>query len=184
MPRRAFTVADITRMMDAGVLGEDERFELIEGDLVTMAAKPIGHDRIKHALTMALARAAPEEVFVVIEASLQLANDILVEPDITVVARSVYRADRRSFAQPRPQDILLLIEVAVSSLAYDREVKARLYARHGVRDYWVIDAAQSVTWVHSDPQVGSYASVVARGPDEALTCDCLPALSMRLADID
>lgn len=172
-------------MMEAGVLGEDERFELIDGDLVMMPAKHVGHDRIKHALNMALVRAAPEDVFVAIEGSLQLADDILVEPDIAVIARSVYRAEAKTFARPRPDDILLLIEIAVSSLDYDREVKSRIYARHGIREYWVIDAGQGTTLVHTAPTgKGGYASIVARGPEETLTAPALPGLAMRLADID
>src|SRR5690349_8179568 len=88
--RRAFTVDDISRMMEAGILSEGESFELIEGDLVMMAAKHVAHDRIKNLLNMALVRAAPEGMFVGIAATLQLARDILVEPDITVIAKSVY----------------------------------------------------------------------------------------------
>jgi hypothetical protein len=113
-PRRAFTVDDISRMIEAGVIAEDENFELIEGDLVVMAAKHVGHDGIKNALNMALARSAPEGVFIAIECTLQLARDILVEPDIAVVSRSVYAADPKSFARPGPQDVRLLIEIAAS----------------------------------------------------------------------
>ena len=101
-------------MIEAGVIGEDENFELIEGDLVVVAAKHVGHDGIKNALNMALARSAPEGVFIAIECTLQLARDILVEPDIAVVSRSVYAADPKSFARPGPQDVRLLIEIAAS----------------------------------------------------------------------
>jgi len=144
-PRRAFTVDDISRMIEAGVIGEDESFELIEGDLVVMAARHVGHDGIKNALNMALARSAPDGAFIAIECTLQLAKDILVEPDIAIVSQAVYASDPKSFARPRSEDVRLLIEVAASSLAYDRGVKARLYARHGIREFWVIDASQRVT---------------------------------------
>src|ERR1700730_8506849 len=102
-PRRAFTVDDISRMIEAGIIGEHENFELIEGDLVVMAAKHVGHDGIKNELTMALARSAPDGVFVAIECTLQLAKDILVEPDIAIVSRAVYATDRKSFARPSAQ---------------------------------------------------------------------------------
>ena len=102
LPRRAFTVDDISRMMEAGIIGEDENFELIEGDLVVMAAKHIGHDGIKNALVMALAKVAADGVYVAVENSLQLAKDILVEPDITVIAQSVYSGPRKTLARPRP----------------------------------------------------------------------------------
>jgi Uma2 family endonuclease len=184
LPRRAFTVDDIHRMIEAGIFSEDERFELIEGDLVMMSPKHVAHERIKHLLTMALVRAAPDGTFVGIEATLQLARDILVEPDIAVISRSVYNAAPKTFAQPGPEDILLLIEVAVSSLAYDRRVKARLYARHGIREFWVIDADECVTWIHTGPSGDGWASIAERGPNEALTTTALPDFSIRLGEIE
>jgi Uma2 family endonuclease len=182
-PRRAFTVDDISRMIAAGVIGEDENFELIEGDIVVMAAKHIGHDRIKNALNMALAKSAPSGVFVAIECTLQLAEDILVEPDIAIVSERVYAADLKSFARPRPEDLRLLIEVAASSLAFDRGVKARLYARHGIREFWVIDVNERVTWVHTGPSGETWSSIAERGAQDVLTTPAVPGFSIRLADI-
>src|SRR6516165_4243929 len=147
--RRAFTVDDIHRMIEAGIFDENERFELIEGDLVMMSPQHIAHERIKNVLNMALSRVAPADVFVGVETSIQLARNVLVQPDITVISQSVYNADPKTFARPQPQDILLLIEVASSSIGYDRRVKARLYARHGIREFWVIDA--SIAWIHTGP---------------------------------
>src|ERR1700730_8186982 len=182
-PRRAFTVDDIGRMIEVGIIGEHENFELIEGDLVVMAAKHIGHDGLKNELTMALARSAPDGVFVAIACTLQLAKDILVEPDITIVSRTVYAAERKTFARPRPEDVPLLIEIAASSLAFDRGVKARLYARHGIREFWVIDADKRVTFVHTGPSGETWSSIVERGPQDALTTPAVPGFSIRLADI-
>ena len=182
-PRRAFSVDDIRRMIDAGVIGESERFELIEGEIVPMQAKCVAHDNIKHALTLALARAVPDGMYVGIEATIQLTKDVLLEPDIAIISRAVYKADPKSFAQPKAKDVLLLIEIAVSSLAFDRNVKARLYARHGIREYWVIDATDRVTWVHTGPAGEGWTSIVERGPQETLTTEALPDFSMRLSDI-
>jgi len=183
-PRRSFTVEDIRRMIDAGVIGEEENFELIEGDIVMMQGKSIAHDNIKHALNLALARAVPDDMYVGIEATLQLADNVLVEPDLTVIARSVYKADPQSFAQPQPQDVLLLIEVAVSSLHYDREIKAQLYARYGIREFWVIDANERITWVHTGPQGENWTSIVERGPHETLATPALAGFQIRLGEID
>ena len=155
--------------------------KLFEGDLVVMAAKHVGHDGIKNALNMALARSAPDGVFIAIECSLQLAKDILVEPDIAIVSRVVYAADRKTFARPRPEDVPLLIEIAASSLAYDRGIKARLYARHGIREFWVIDADTRVTWVHTGPSGETWSSIVERGPQDVLTTPAVPGFSIRLA---
>jgi Uma2 family endonuclease len=183
LPRRAFTVDDINRMMEVGIFSEDERFELIEGDLVMMSPKHVAHERIKNSLNTALVRALPENAFVSIEGTIQLAHDILVEPDITVISKSVYDVDPKTFAQPRPADVLLLIEVAVSSMRYDRKIKARLYARHGIREFWVIDANRCVTWIHTGPAGDSWSSIVEREPTETLTSVALPNFTIRLGDM-
>ena len=183
LPRRAFTVDDIHRMMEAGIFDENERFELIEGDLVMMSPQHIAHERIKNVLNMALSRVAPADVFVGVETSIQLARNVLVQPDITVISQSVYNADPKTFARPQPQDILLLIEVASSIIGYDRRVKARLYARHGIREFWVIDANERTTWIHTGPTGETWSSIVERTPNEALTTPALPSFSIRLSEI-
>ena len=183
-PRRAFTVEDVRRLVDIGVIGEDENFELVEGEFVMMASKSIAHDNIKNALNLALAKVVPEGVFICIENTIQLSEMTLVEPDVAVIKRSVYQADPKGFAKPTAADVLLLIEVAVSSMAYDRKVKARLYARHGIREFWVIDANERITWVHTQPSGEAWGSIVERGPNETMTTPTLPGFAVRLAEID
>jgi Uma2 family endonuclease len=182
-PHRLFTAEDISRMIEAGVLTEDERIELIEGEIVVMAAKHAAHEYIKSTLNIAFARIVPDGLFVSIEGTLQLARDILVEPDIAIITRSVYQGEPRAFAQPRPQDILLLVEVVASSLTYDRRIKARLYARHGIREFWVIDANERITWVHTGPSGDGWSSIVERGPHETLTTPALPTFAIKLGEI-
>jgi Uma2 family endonuclease len=183
-PRRAFTAEDIRRMIEAGVIGDEEKFELIEGEIVMMASKSIAHDNIKNALLIAFARHVSDELYVGVESTLQLAEDILVDPDIAIISRGIYQsADPKSFARPQAKDALLLIEIAVSSMDYDRKVKARLYARHGVREYWVIDALERVTWVHTGPSGDSWSSIVERGPGETLTTAAVPGFAVRLDQV-
>jgi len=170
-------------MIDVGVLGESERMELIEGELVMMAAKSIAHDHIQNALNLALAKIVPEDLYVGNGSTLQLAEDILVEPDIAVISRAVYDADPRSFARPTADDVHLVIEISVSSLAYDRKTKARLFARHGIREYWVIDANERRVFVHTGPSGDGWSSVVERGPDDVLTPPALPGFAIKLGDI-
>lgn len=171
-------------MIDAGIIADDDRIELIEGDLVVMAAKSIAHENIKLALNMALARIVPEGLFIGVETTLQLAENILVEPDIVVISRSVYKGDPKSFARPRREDVLLLVEVAVSSMTYDRKVKARLYAQHGIREFWVIDANERITWIHTNPRGDDWDSIVQRGPEDVLNVSSLPNFAIRLDEID
>jgi Uma2 family endonuclease len=175
--RRSFTVAEILRMQDAGIIAEDENFELIEGEIVPMQAKTHVHERIKIALNIAIARALPAHLWMGVESTLYLSANTFVEPDLTLYPNGVKLEDVKG------SDILLAIEVAATSLAYDCGLKAQLYARHGVRELWVVDAVRRATFVHQGPESGGWRSIVERGPDEALTVAALPGFSMRLAAV-
>lgn len=182
-PRRAFNADDIRRLIETGVIGEDERIELVEGEILVIAAKSVAHDHIQNALNLALSKVVPEGLYVGNGSTLQLAEDILVEPDIAVISRGVYEADPRSFARPTAAEVLLVVEISLSSLAYDRKTKARLYARHGIREYWVIDANERRTFIHTGPSADDWSSIVERGPDDVLTTPALPGFSFKLGDI-
>ena len=135
-PRRAFTVADVQRMLDSGIIAEGERVELIKGELVVMAAKSVAHDNVQNALNLLFAKVVPAGLYVGNSSTLQLTEDILVEPDLAIISRGLYKRSAKGFARPRADDVLLVVEIAVSSLAYDRDVKAQLYAEHGsTRDH-------------------------------------------------
>jgi Uma2 family endonuclease len=181
-PRRAFKVGDIRRMLDVGVLHEDEKFELIGGEIVMMAAGGFAHEWIKSHLILAIVPTLPTTSILTAEASLQLADDVLVVPDLAVLSRVAFKPGAESFT--RPSEVQLAIEIAVSSLSYDRGLKARLYARHQVREFWVIDAMERTAWVHTGPSGDAWASVVERGPKDALTTPLLPGLSLRLGEIE
>lgn len=83
-----------------------------------------------------------------------------------------------------PAEALLVVEVAASSLAYDKGLRARLYARHRVKEFWVIDANASTTWVHTGPSGDGWSSIVEHGPHDALATAALPGFSIRLNEID
>jgi Uma2 family endonuclease len=182
-PRRAFSVEDISRMIDAGVIHEDERFELVEGEIVMMAAKGIAHERIKSALNIAIVRALPDNLTIGVEATLQLTDRTMLEPDIAVFSKELFKRPTR-FVHLDPGEAELVIEVAASSLAYDKGLKARLYARHRVRELWVVDADTRTTWVHSGPSGDGWSAITERGPQDLLTTPALPGFAIRLAEID
>jgi Uma2 family endonuclease len=184
LARRAFSVHDIRRMVDAGILDEHERIELIEGDLVMMSSKGYAHDYIKNILTVKIARALPDSLMMGVEMTVQFADDTILEPDIAVFARSALIRSEANFSHIRPAGLLLAIEVAASSLAYDRGLKARLYARHRVQEFWVVDANERINWIHTGPTREGWSSIVERGPDETLTTAALPDFSIRLGEID
>src|SRR6201998_3488593 len=160
--RRSFTVAEILRMQDAGIISEDENFELIEGEIVPMQAKTHVHELLKSALTMGVARALPEDLCRGVESARYLSPNPFVEPDLVVYPKGI------KLEEVKGSDILLAIEVALTSLPYDRGLKARLYARHGVNELWVIDAERRRTFVHSDAGSQVWRSVIELGPNDAL----------------
>jgi hypothetical protein len=102
-PRRAFTVEDVSRMIEAGVIREDEKLELIEGEIVMMAAKGLAHERTKSALTIAVVRALPNHLTIGVEVTLRLTDTVMLEPDIAASPRSCsgnHQLDSSTRAKP------------------------------------------------------------------------------------
>jgi Uma2 family endonuclease len=170
-------------MIDNGIMNEDERVELVEGELVVMAAKGYTHELVKNGLNLALVRALPSDMMVGIENSIQFTDHTILEPDLIVFKRSALVRSSANFCYfERGNPLLLAVEVAVSSLRYDRGLKACLYARYGVPEFWVIDANERIIWIHRGPVGDSWSSVVEHGPNDVLTTPTLPGFSVRLAD--
>jgi|SRR5271168_5632538 len=175
--RRAFTVDEVLRMQEAGIISEDENFELIEGEIVPMQAKTHVHELLKSALSIGIARVLPERLWLGVATSIYLSPNTFVGIDLAVYPRGL-----RLEAVKGP-NIVLAIEVATTSLAYDRALKARLYARHRVREFWVVDAAQRRTWVHTGPKGDGWSSVIELGSEETLACAALPGFALRLGEV-
>jgi Uma2 family endonuclease len=175
--RRSFSVAEILRMQDAGIISDDENFELIEGEIVPMQAKTHIHELIKSALNIAIARALPERLWLGVDTTIYLSPNTFVEPDLVVYSKDI------KLEEVKGSDILLAIEVALTSLDYERGLKARLYARHGLNEFWVIDAARRRTFLHSGPGADGWRSIVESGPEAALTFAALPGFSVRLESV-
>lgn len=151
-----FTVADYHQMAEANILGEDDRVELIEGVIVDMS--PIGR---KHAVCVARFTAIfgnrlYGQALVWVQNPVWLGEHSEPQPDVTLLRwRDDYYADR----DPTPEDVLLIIEVADSSLAYDRDVKVPLYARAGIPEHWLVDLIRRSVTVYRDPGPEGYRSV-------------------------
>ncbi|MFN3226701.1 MAG: Uma2 family endonuclease [Hyphomicrobiales bacterium] len=153
LPRRAFTTSDVERMVEAGLIGPDERIELIGGELVPMSPKGIRHEQVKQWLNRQLITTLPDWCEVIPETTFRLSEDTYVEPDFLVYKR----AD--GLDGLKGDMALLSIEVAVSSLAYDKGRKAQVMAAFGVPELWVVDAERMVTTLHRDPTPTGYRTV-------------------------
>jgi Uma2 family endonuclease len=184
LPRRAFTAHDVRRMIDAGIIAEDERIELIEGELVVMAAKGYAHELVRLALTERLSDARPAGIRVAAEPTLQFADDSILEPDIAVFPRSAFKQSNSRFVQVDGGELLLVVEIAVSSLRDDKRRKAPLYARHGVRELWVVDANERIAWVYTGPTADGWSSIVEVGPEDELVTSAIPGLTIKLGELE
>ena len=168
-PRRLLSVDDLRRMIEAGIIDDEENVELIDGELITMAAKGFAHERIKGGLVRIVNRFSSDDIFVGIEASLRLDTHVLVEPDILVCRQRDLVPAPEGYIGVPAADILLLVEVADTTLRKDRGRKAKLYARYAVPEYWIVDTNTRVIWRHRAPDLTGYTSIDKFGAGEVLT---------------
>ena len=164
-------------MQEAGIISDEENFELIEDEIVPMQAKTHVHELIKSALGMGLARTLPPNLWLGFESTMYLSKNTFVEPDLVVYPRGI------ELEEVKGTDIVLAIEVALTSVKYDRDLKAQIYARYGVRELWVIDASRRRTAMHGGPCAGGWERIVERGPEEELACAAIPGFSVTLGRI-
>lgn len=173
------SVRDIYALQEQGLIDDRDNFELIEGEIIPMAAAKFSHhEAMKSRLIEALILAKPSEVALFVEPSVTLSEDTFVEPDLALWPRG------GASQEVRGPDLLLVVEVAVSSIAYDVGQKARLYARHDVRDYWVVDAIRKTIRVHRDPRDGRYANIEEYDADVAVSALLLPGIAIALDALD
>lgn len=148
-----FTVQQYHLMHEAGVFAEGDRYELINGEIREMS--PIG---IKHAVCVAkTARLFQiklgDQVFVWVQNPIILRNHSEPQPDLAILK---WRDDFYASALPTPEDILLIIEVADSTITYDRDVKMPLYAANGIPEMWLFDLNQQIIEGYSQPSASGY----------------------------
>ena len=159
-PHWKLSTSEYHRMIAAGILQEDDRVELIEGELIEMA--PIGpyHASLSSRLICELGYATEGRAIAWSQNPIWLGSQSEPQPDFALLRNHPRRYRDRL---PGPQDILLIIEIADNSLRYDREVKAPLYARAGLPEYWIVNLAdrQIEVYQNPDPALGRYQSIQA-----------------------
>ena len=174
LPRRAWTVEEIDKMLEAGILEHGERFELIGGELVAMASKGLRHELLKIALNKHWVRLAPEEITIAPETAFRMGEHDTPEPEFIVYPTSILAHEVRG------DSVILVVEIADSSLTNDRNIKGPRYAAAGVREYWVIAARTLITTVYRDPSPDGYRSRQDFAPNELLTPLLASSLAVRL----
>ena len=178
MPRRRFTVAELEGMVEAGILGEDERIELIGGEVVPMSPKGNRHEVVKNALMHYWSRRLPGHLNFALETTFRLTPDTYLEPDF------VFYDKATGIEGLNAATAHLVVEVSDSSLAYDMGRKAALYASFGVAELWVIQAVRLETRIHRHPSLTGYQSLLDLPPHRALTPAFAPNLAVTLSELE
>lgn len=180
VPHRRFDIGDYHRMVSAGILAEDDRVELIEGEIVEMS--PIGsvHVACVIRLVRVLATAVGHRGVVSPQNPIAIEPSSEPQPDVCLLRP---RADDYAASLPAPDDVLLLVEVSDSSLAYDRQVKLPLYARAGIPEVWIADLTAMTVTSYRQPSATGYRLVRTARGDDSLDVEALPGVSVRIADI-
>lgn len=170
--RRRFTVYEYHRMAEAGILHEDDRVELIEGEVSEMS--PIGarHASVVRNLNRLLGQQVSEEFLVDVQNPVRLDEDNEPEPDLGVIRTQDYKD-----SLPGPEDVLLLIEVSDTTLSYDRSVKLPLYARSDIPEVWIVDLTDEIVERHTGPSGEIYRHLERVRRGETLASAALPGLS-------
>ncbi len=167
-------------MGEVGVFDPDERVELLDGEIVFMS--PIGpkHAGVVNRLNTYLVRRLADRATVIPQNPVRLLPRSEPQPDVTV-ARA--RRDFYQSAHPTAEDILLVIEVADSSIRTDRSVKVPIYARQGIVEVWLVDLAADVVHTYSDPQDGKYHATRTLTADEVLRPVALSEVEFTVAEV-
>ena len=177
---RRFTVDEYYAMAEAGILAPDERVELLAGEIITMA--PIGsrHAFCVTQLTESLFEALGRRVTIRVQNPIRLTSGNEPEPDIAVLRRS---SDGYASAHPRPEDVLLLIEVADSTIGFDRRHKVPMYAMYGIPEVWLFDVNARGVEVYDEPLAGGYTRMRAFGVGDILTPLAFPEINIRVSEV-
>lgn len=178
LDRRAFTIADVERMFEAGVLDRDEKFELIRGEIVPMSPQQLRHSVLRNRLARWLMGALPPEIEVSQETTVRLRSDQLYDADI-LLSKQLNPA--KSYLPLT--EAFLVIEVADTTLARDRDVKAPEYAKAGLVELWIVHVEAQETLVLRAPGPDGYGAITAVPFDEPLSPLCAPEVGLRVAEL-
>jgi Uma2 family endonuclease len=177
---RLFTVDDYYRMAEAGILKADDRVELIDGKVVKMS--PIGsrHLFCVNRVTRVFYNLVGQIAIISVQNPIRLNEYSEPQPDVVLLK---LRSDEYRNALPTPDDVLLIIEVSDTTLAYDRMIKIPLYARAGIPEVWIANLTSDEVEAYSEPVNGSYQKVRRATRGETLTPEKLPAITIGVDDI-
>ena len=173
--RRRFTVAEYYAMADAGILSENDRVELLDGDIIVMP--PIGdwHAGGVKLFANTMPLALQGRAMIAVQDPVRLDEHSEPQPDVMLLQ---WRDDFYRNGHPAPGDVLLLIEVADTSVGYDRNAKLPVYARAGIPEVWIVNRPARRIESYSDPSGSAYSSVRHFSPGETVAPQAFPDIAL------
>ena len=180
LARRRFTAAEYCAMGEAGILTEDDRVELLDGELIRMPPISDRHAARVNWLNYHLAPGMRQRAIVQVQNPVRLNDDTEPQPDVALLR---FRDDFYRFGKPTPADVLLLIEVSDTSLAYDRGAKLAAYARAGIPEVWIANLPGSRVESYTEPAGGEYAVVRHYYPGSSISPQAFPDIALEVARI-
>ncbi|MCL6615412.1 MAG: Uma2 family endonuclease [Firmicutes bacterium] len=179
--RHRFTVEEYHKMAQAGVLAEDDRVELIEGEVIEMT--PIGSRHagaVRRLMDAFIPLQLERKAIISVQDPIRLGTDSEPQPDLALLTP---RPDFYSSGHPGPAEVLLLVEVAETSAGYDREIKLPLYARFGIPEVWLVDLEEEAIEIHRRPSAQGYQEVKVQGRGQTISPGAFPELAINMEEI-
>ncbi len=180
LARYLFTVDEYYKMAEAGIFHEDDRIELLEGEIVNMAAIGSRHAASVARFTHAFVERLDGRVVVWVQNPVRLGERSEPQPDLALLTP---RADFYANAHPTPGDVLLLVEVSQTSEEYDREIKIPLYARYGIVEVWLVDLSAEAIEIYGSPGPDGYIDVRKVGRGESLSVQAIPDVALEVNEV-
>jgi Uma2 family endonuclease len=177
---RQFTVAEYYRMLEAGILDEDERVELIEGEIVNMAAKSIQHTAAVRRTSKCLSRLLAGRAFIAAQDPIHLDDYSEPEPDVIVASPSPTEYEDH---HPTPAELFLVVEVAETSYGRDRNRKLLLYAQAGIAQYWILNSRDRELEDYRDPGPHGYRSKQTYTEEQVVSLVAFPDVNIGVAEL-
>ncbi len=182
---KRFTINEYNRLAELGFFHEDDRVELIRGEIIPMAAKGTLHSTFCRRLIRELSKLIANLATLQSQDPISISPDSEPEPDVAILRN---KDDDYLNSHPIPQDVLLLIEIADSSLKYDQEVKLPLYAQAGISDYCIFNSIENCLETYNEPYQDlqgkfGYRRKVIYLPNESVNLPCFPEIRLDLSQI-
>lgn len=177
---RLFTADEYHRLAEVGILHEDDRVELLDGVIVEMSPIGVSHASCVDRLMALLQRRYGDRAIIRVQGPIRLNMYSEPQPDLSILKP---RADFYGGAHPGPSDVLAVIEVADTSLRFDRDVKMPLYARAGIAECWLIDLGTDTVEVFTQPSSTGYLASHVASRGDRLPTHALASIDLTVTDV-